>query len=422
MSKHTSPPPTEPDTPPSGARRAHVPEVAALFLRLGFTAFGGPAAHIAMMRQEIVQRRKWISDQRFADLLGIVNLIPGPSSTELAIYLGYVRAGWLGLAIAGVCFIAPAMLIVLALAWAYVHFGKAPQVGWLLYGIKPVVIAIVAQALYGLSRTILRGPLALILALALVLAYLIGFNVLILLFGGGLLFAAARLLTRRTRRNSPPPATNAPPAPSAPLPVALATTSVGKATTATVATAGGIASVAVPFSQWALFLTFLKIGAVLYGSGYVLLAFLRDDFVLRLGWITDRQLLDAISIGQFTPGPVFTTATFVGYLVGGWVGALVATLAIFLPSFLFIGVIHRLAGALRRSPVTAPILDGVNIAALALMAGVTLQLAHAALTDALTWATALVSLAVLLRYKPNSAWLILAGALVGLAAKTLHLA
>ncbi|MGZ3602813.1 MAG: chromate efflux transporter, partial [Ktedonobacterales bacterium] len=380
-------------------------------------AFGGPAAHIAMMRQEIVQRRKWIGDQRFADLLGIVNLIPGPSSTELAIYLGYLRAGWPGLIAAGVCFITPAMLIVLALAWAYVRFGSAPQVGWLLYGIKPVVIAIVAQALYGLSRTILRGPLALIWALALVVAYLLGFNVLILLFGGGLLFGALRLLERRIQRDS----SDKPPA--VPLPAAVKAAGAGKVTSATLAkAAGGVASVAVPFSQWTLFLTFLKIGAVLYGSGYVLLAFLRDDFVLRLGWLTDRQLLDAISIGQFTPGPVFTTATFVGYLVGGWQGALVATLAIFLPSFLFIGVVHRLADMLRRSPLTAPVLDGVNIAALALMAGVTLQLAQSALTDALTVVTALVSLAVLLRFKPNSAWLILAGALVGLAAKTFHLA
>lgn len=406
----------EPDTQTSGSRRDRLPEVTALFLRLGFTAFGGPAAHIAMMRQEIVQRRKWISDQRFADLLGIVNLIPGPSSTELAIYLGYLRAGWLGLIVAGVCFITPAMLIVLALAWAYVQYGSAPQVGWLLYGIKPVVIAIVAQALYGLSRTILRGPLALVCALALVAAYLFGFNVLILLFGGGLLFAALRLLSRRLRHGS----TDKPPAVH--LPAAVAGAGAGKATQATLAAAGGIASVAVPFSQWALFLTFLKIGAVLYGSGYVLLAFLRADFVLRLGWLTDHQLLDAISIGQFTPGPVFTTATFVGYLVGGWPGALVATLAIFLPSFLFIGIVHRLADTLRRSPVTAPVLDGVNIAALALMAGVTLQLAQSALTDVLTVVTALVSLAVLLRFKPNSAWLILAGALVGLVAKTLHLA
>ncbi|MGZ3583130.1 MAG: chromate efflux transporter, partial [Ktedonobacterales bacterium] len=302
-------------------------------------------------------------------------------------------------------------------AWAYVRFGSAPQVGWLLYGIKPVVIAIVAQALYGLSRTILRGPLALIWALALVVAYLLGFNVLILLFGGGLLFGALRLLERRIQRDS----SDKPPA--VPLPAAVKAAGAGKVTSATLAkAAGGVASVAVPFSQWTLFLTFLKIGAVLYGSGYVLLAFLRDDFVLRLGWLTDHQLLDAISIGQFTPGPVFTTATFVGYLVGGWQGALVATLAIFLPSFLFIGVVHRLADMLRRSPLTAPVLDGVNIAALALMAGVTLQLAQSALTDALTVVTALVSLAVLLRFKPNSAWLILAGALVGLAAKTFHLA
>ena len=417
MSERNSPV-VEPDTQTPDTQRARLNEVIALFLRLGFTAFGGPAAHIAMMRQEVVHRRKWIGDQRFADLLGVVNLIPGPSSTELAIYLGYLRAGWMGLILGGICFIGPAMLIVFALAWAYVRFGYAPQLGWLLYGIKPVVIAIVAQALYGLSRTVLRGPLALLFALTLVLAYLLGLNVLILLFGGGLLFGVIRLLSRRFRS---PSSTTPPPASSEGSPSSRVPAAVG-AKAAALATLRTAAAVAVPFSQWTLFLTFLKIGAVLYGSGYVLLAFLRDDFVLRLGWLTDRQLLDAISIGQLTPGPVFTTATFVGYLVGGWQGALVATLAIFLPSFVFIGAFHRLADTLRRSPSTAPILDGVNIAALALMAGVTLQLAHAALTDALTWATALVSLAVLLRFKPNSAWLILAGALVGLTAKTLHLA
>lgn len=399
-----------PAAPPPPSMR----EVAAIFTRLGFTAFGGPAAHIAMMRHELVERRKWLDDQRFADLLGLVNLIPGPSSTELAIYLGYLRAGWPGLLLAGACFILPAMLIVLAFAWAYVTFGSTPAVGWLLYGIKPVVLAIIAQALTGLSRTILRDPLAVACALAVLALYLLGVNVLILLLGAGLLFAAVSLAQWKRERVKPA-ATALPvtlPGPLSPLarliPARLA---------AAVATTAGAA--AIPFSQLTLFLTFLKIGAVLYGSGYVLLAFLRTDLVQNLHWLSDHQLLDAVSIGQFTPGPVFTTATFIGYLVGGLPGALLATLAIFLPAFAFVPAIHRLAALMRRSAWARAILAGVNAAALALMAGVTFQLASAALVDPLTWLLALAALAILLRFKPNSAWLIAAGALAGLLAHSI---
>jgi chromate transporter len=268
----------------------------------------------------------------------------------------------------------------------------------LLYGIKPIVIAIIAQALWGLGRAVLRGALPVVIALAVVALYLLGINTLLLLFGGGLVFGLVRILRRR--RDLPSPAT-------------LFPLLAGKVRNALPAVAAS-ATAAAPFSQTTLFLTFLKIGAVLYGSGYVLLAFLRNDFVHGLGWLTDRQLLDAISIGQFTPGPVFTTATFIGYLVGGWQGALLATLGIFLPSFVFIALIHRLAGSLRRSSWTAPILDGINVAALALMAGVLLQLGQSALVDVVTVLLAAGALAVLLRFKPNSAWLILAGALAGL--------
>lgn len=375
-------------------------EVMGLFLRLGFTAFGGPAAHIAMMRREVVQRRKWMPDERFADLIGLVSLIPGPSSTELAIYLGYLRAGWAGLVLGGVCFIGPAMLIVLALAAVYVRFGALPQVGWALYGIKAVVVAIIAEALFGLSRTVLRGPVLIGAAGVVAALFLVGVNPLPLLLGVALAFAVARL-ARRSRLE--------PRAGGAALPLAL-----GRRTGALL---GGAAGATVPFSQVTLFLTFLKIGAVLYGSGYVLLAFLREDFVLRLGWLTDRQLLDAVSIGQFTPGPVFTTATFIGYVVGGLPGALLATLAIFLPGFVFVPAIHRIAGRARQWRFTAGLLDGVNAAALGLMAAVLAQLGRAALVDPLTWIVALVSLAVLLRFKINSAWLILAGAVVGLVAR-----
>ncbi len=387
-------------------QKNNLAEVTLFFLRLGFTAFGGPAAHIAMMRQEVVERRKWISDERFLDLLSIINLIPGPNSTEMAIYLGYIRAGWQGLIIGGICFIGPAMLIVLALAWAYATYGSLPQVAWLFYGIKPVVIAIIAQALLGLSRTVLKGVEQIVLAVLVLVLYLFGINVLILLFGGALLFGIVRALERWFKPKGE--------VVGALLPFSLSSIqAMWQKFSALTLTIGSV-SLAVPFSMLTLFLTFLKIGAVLYGSGYVLLAFLRTDFVLHLHWLTDRQLLNAVSIGQFTPGPVSSTATFIGYLVGGLPGALLATLAIFLPSFVFIAIIHPLAATLRRSPWTSPLLDGVNVVAVALMAGVLIQLGQNALTDVLTWTIALIALAVLLRFKVNSVWLILAGAAIGM--------
>lgn len=402
----------EQPSPPAQEQENHLAEVTWFFLRLGFTAFGGPAAHIAMMRNEIVQRRKWISDERFVDLIGIVNLVPGPNSTELAIYLGYLRAGWPGLLLAGVCFIGPAMLIVMALAWAYVSFGTLPQIDWLFYGIKPVVIAIIAYALWGLGRSVLKGIWPIVFALLVVGLYLLGINVIALLFVGGLFYGVTRWWERWFKQKRS--------VKSLVLPLSLFRWSTVQGQLRVQAepllmSAASVAPVApaAPYSLLTLFLTFLKIGAILYGSGYVLLAFLRTDFVLNLHWLTDRQLLDAISIGQFTPGPVFTTATFIGFLKGGWQGALVATLGIFLPSFVFIALIHRLAGPLRRSPWTSVILDGVNIAALALMAGVLFQLGQHALIDVLTWAIAVVALLILLRFKINSVWLILAGALIG---------
>jgi chromate transporter len=364
-----------------------------VFLRLGFTAFGGPAAHIAMMREEMVQRRKWVSPERFVDLIGLANLIPGPTSTEVAIYLGYLRAGWAGLVLGGVCFIAPAMLIVLALAWVYVTYGGLPQVGWLFYGIQPVVVAIIAQAIWTLSRTILKGRWTLVPGAAIVLLYLLGVNVLVLLLGAGVVIGAGQLWMRGRR---------------------LKDQAASLALLLPAGVAQAVAAAVVPFSLGTLFLTFLKFGAIIYGSGYVLLAFLRADLVQNLGWLTDRQLLDAIAVGQFTPGPLFTTATFIGYLVGGLPGAILATLGIFMPSFVFVALIHRVAPRLRRSPVTSAMLDGVNVAALGLMAGVLVQLAQKALVDPLAWVIALAALAVLVRFKLNSVWLIVAGALIGL--------
>ncbi|MCL4507234.1 MAG: chromate efflux transporter [Chloroflexi bacterium] len=383
------------------SHKSRLLEVTGVFLRLGFTAFGGPAAAIAMMHQEMVQRRKWVSPQQFIDLLGIANVIPGPTSTELAIYLGYLRAGWLGLLLGGVCFITPAMLIVLALAWAYVAYGQLPQAAWLFYGIQPVVVAIIAQAIWNLGRVILKTNWAVAAGVAVVALYLLGVNVLALLFGAGLLIGVSRwlLLQKRVARGS---------VGAFFLPLAGAVAP------------GALAAAAAPFSLGLLFLTFLKVGSVVYGSGYVLLAFLRTDLVQGLGWLTDRQLLDAIAVGQFTPGPVFTTATFIGYVVGGLPGALLATVGIFLPSFVFVALIHPFAARLRRAPLTSAVLDGINIAALGLMAGVLLQLGQNALIDPITWVVALAALAILVRFRMNSVWLIIAGALIGMIRFALH--
>jgi len=353
------------------------------------------------MRQEVVARRKWVTEQQFLNLLGASTLIPGPTSTELAIYLGYARAGRLGLVLAGGLFILPAMLLVLACAWAYVRYGTSPQVASVLYGIKPVIIAVIVQAIYGLLRTAVKHwRLGVVVLLAIAL-YLLGFNPLIPLFG--LAFAVMVVENRARlgpRRGSPFAGHAVLAAPVVPIdPGALVP-----------AAAGGV-SLAV------LFLTFLKIGATLYGSGYVLLAFLRDDFVRRLGWLTDRQLLDAIAVGQFTPGPVFTTATFIGYLTGGWTGAIVATAGIFLPSFVFVAIVYPLVPRLRASPWTAAALDGANAAALGLMAAVAWQLAVTSIVDPLTGILAVAAAVLLIRCQVNSAWLVLGGAAAGFAAK-----
>ena len=371
-------------------------EVAAYFTRLGIVAFGGPAAHIAMMREELVRRRRWVTDEQFIDLLGITNLIPGPNSTEMAIHLGYTRAGVWGLILGGMCFIVPAMLIVLALAWAYVRWGALPITTSLLYGVKPVIIAVVVQAMWGLARTAVRGPLlagAFVASAALAVA---GVHELVVLFGAGVL---AMLLASRPRVVAGAVAL-------------LAWASTARALAAATAAAGGVA-------LGTMTLVFLKIGAVLYGSGYVLLAFLRADFVERLGWLTDRQLLDAVAVGQVTPGPVFTTATFIGFLLAGLPGALLATVAIFLPSFVFVAASRPWLPRLRASRRAAGFLDGVNVAALGLMAVVAWQLGRAAIVDTITVALALASAALLVTTRVNSVWLIAAGGVVGVAWRAL---
>ncbi|HVZ37849.1 MAG TPA: chromate efflux transporter [Candidatus Kapabacteria bacterium] len=396
------------------APRASLGQLARLFLKLGFTAFGGPAAHIAMMRAEAVQRHGWLSEQEFMDLLGATNLIPGPNSTELAIHIGFQQRGWTGMLVAGICFIMPAALIVSGLAWAYTRYGRLPGVVNVLHAIKPVVIAVVVQAIAGLARsTVKNRTLALLGAAALAIA-LLGGDELLILFGGGTIYGIVRWRSPQPAGGTRPGARSLAILIGAALAMVLIPTlllTLG-GDTASVGTDG--ANRSIPFGTSPLFLYFLKVGSVLYGSGYVLLAFLRDGLVHRWRWLTETQLLDAVAIGQVTPGPVFTTATFIGYMLGGPWGALVATLGIFLPSFLFSALSGPLVPRLRRSPLTGAFLDGVNAAALALMLAVTWQLAHAALVDLPTIAIAITSAVLLIRFKVNSAWLLLGAAAVGL--------
>jgi len=373
-------------------------ELAGLFLKLGTIAFGGPAAHIAMMEDEVVRRRGWLTRKEFLDLLGATNPIPGPNSTEMAIHVGHRRAGFPGLLVAGSCFILPAMLIVMGCGWAYVRFGKLPQVEGVLYGIKPVIIAIVFQALWGLGKSAIKTKLLGFVAVAVIALRFAGVNELAMLFAAG---AAVAVIQAAGRRHANLPVVALPLAWLKPLLAAVAPTA---------ATATATAS----FGLWPLFLFFLKVGSVLYGSGYVLMAFLRSGLVERFGWLTEAQLLDAVAVGQTTPGPVFTTATFIGYILGGTPAALVATIGIFLPAFFFVAVSGPLVPRIRRSPVAGAFLDGVNAGSLALMAVVTLQLVRAALVDWLTVVIALAAAFLLLRFKLNSAWLVLVGALVGL--------
>lgn len=368
-------------------------ELARVFLKLGVIGFGGPAAHIALMQDELVQRRRWLTSEQFLDLIGAANLIPGPNSTEVAIHVGRVRAGLPGLIVAGTAFILPAFCIVLAIGWAYQRVGSLPATTALLRGIKPVMIAIVLQALIGLGRTAIKSwPLALAGVVALAAALLRPRDdvaILAIAAVGAGLIAWVRTRGRASR-------------------------ALGLIVPLAGAPAASLAVSATPVTLWPLFLVFAKAGALLFGSGYVLLAFLRADLVERLGWLTNAQLLDAIAVGQVTPGPVFTTATFIGYELAGLSGAVVATVGIFLPAFLFVAVSGPLIPAMRRSRVASAVLDAVNVASLALMAAVTLTLARDALTDAVTIAIAGVSALLLFRYRVNATMLIAAGAAIGL--------
>lgn len=380
--------------------RSSLGELALLFLKLGCIAFGGPAAHIAMMRDEVVRRRQWLSDAEFLDLLGATNLIPGPNSTELAIHIGHKRAGFAGLVVAGACFILPAMLIVLCIAWAYVRFGTLPQAQGILYGVKPVIIAVVVQALWGLGRAAVKTKFLAVAAIVATALSFSGVNELVVLFGVGSAVAIILSLRRSDKRALFGGLSF--------LPLHL----YRKSLLGVIAPSAAITA-AYPFGLWPLFLFFLKVGSVLFGSGYVLLAFLRTDLVQHWHWLGEGQLLDAIAVGQFTPGPVFTTATFVGYLLGGTPAALLATLGIFLPAFVFVAISGPLLPYLRRSRIAAAFLDGVNVASLALMAVVTWELGRTAIVDLLTIVLAAVAALFLLRWKVNSAWLVAGGALIG---------
>ncbi|MCE9612084.1 MAG: chromate efflux transporter [Chthoniobacter sp.] len=385
-----------PNTTMARQERARLREIVAVFLKLGATAFGGPAAHIAMMEEEVVRRRQWLTSGEFLDLVGATNLIPGPNSTELAIHIGHRRAGWAGLLVAGVCFILPAMLMVTVLAWAYVRFGRLPQVEGLLYGVKPVIIAIVVRALWPLACSAVRSRSLAVIGLTAAVLNLAGVNELLILFGAGAIVAAPRWLKQPGSNDSSTLNAAAPT-----LVLATATSAAGASTMA--------------FGLGPLFLFFLKVGSVLFGSGYVLLAFLRADLVERWHWLSETQLLDAIAVGQITPGPVFTTATFIGYLLAGIPGASVATVGIFLPAFFFVAISEPLVPRLRRSAVAGAFLDGLNVASLALMAVVALRLAHAALIDWPTLALAAASACLIVCCRINSTWLVLGGAAIGCA-------
>ncbi len=377
------------DTAPAATLR----ELALLFFRLGTTAFGGPAAHIAMMEDEVVRRRRWLTRERFLDLLGATNLIPGPNSTEMAIHIGHQQAGWPGLLVAGSAFIIPAATLTLVFAWAYQRFGSLPQAEGLLYGVKPVIIAVVLQALWGLGRIAVKSRFLTLVGVSAVAANALGLNEVLTLLGAGVVAAGAQLVEEASMKAS-----------------------------AAAAWAGAAAplfgaTVAVPFSLSGLFLFFLKVGAILFGSGYVLLAFLRADLVDHWHWLTEAQLLDAIAVGQITPGPVFSAATFIGYVLGGVQGALIATAGIFLPSFFFVALSGPLVSRLRRSPAAGAFLDGVNVGALALMALVTWSLARVAVVDITTAALVACSALLLLRFRVNSVWLVLGGACLGLVVR-----
>ncbi|MDZ8087331.1 MAG: chromate efflux transporter [Nostoc sp. DedQUE12b] len=392
-------------------------ELANLFFKLGVIGFGGPVAHIAMIEDEVVKRRQWLTREHFLDLLGATNLIPGPNSTEMAIHIGYIYAGWLGLIVSGVCFVLPAVLITGGFAWVYVVYGTLPQIAPLLYGIKPAVLAIIINALWGLAKKAVKTHQLLVIAFAVaLLTLLFKLNEVIALLIGGLLGMV--WLNSGEKNDKPGDKANF-------LIASLSTGATLKAS-AVLATSLATASTVANVSLWQLGWFFLKVGSVLFGGGYLLVAFLQGGLVQEYGWLTQQQLLDAIAIGQFTPGPVLSTATFIGYVIAGIPGAIVATIGIFLPSFVFVAALNPLIPRLRASSWTRAFLDAVNVSAVALMVVTTLQLGAATLTlpqapfvDFLGLAIAIVSAILAIRFRINAAWLVFGSAFIGWGASLL---
>ncbi len=366
-------------------RHIRLIELVQLFLKLGIFGFGGPAAHVAMIEDEVVRKRGWLTREQFMDLLGAVNLIPGPNSTEMAIHIGLLRAGVWGAVVAGSCFILPAFLIVLALAMGYASYGSTPQAGAFLYGLKPVIVAIIAVATIRFGQTALKTKTLFTLG---VLAFALGMwgivDQLIILIGAGL----AMLVTSRVRLDRGT--------------MALVGVPSALAQTTNLATLPQIA------------LVFLRIGATLFGSGYLLVAYLEQEVVFNNSWLTPKQLFDAIAVGQFTPGPVLTTATFVGYLIQGTPGAVVATIAIFFPSFIFVIASGFFINRLRNSPATSTFIKGVNAAVVGLIGATLISLGRSAMIDPLTIIMGLTAFIILFRFKIDSTWLIAAGGIIGL--------
>ncbi len=386
--------------------------VAVLFLKLGTISFGGPAAHIALMEDEVVRKRQWVTRQQYLDMLGLTNLIPGPNSTEMAINVGFVRAGWAGLVVAGASFIIPAALITAAVAWAYVRFGTLPLAESLLAGVKPAVIAVIAIAVWRLGKIAVHDAWLGVLGVLALAMFLVKLSPLLILAGGGLIGMLSKLI-RDLRHGVSSGRTNL----SAGLillkkPFFLFSLLTSLLPGAVLAAAGIPVTQRLPLARIGWF--FLKVGAALYGGGYVLFAFVEQGLVRDHHWLTQQQVLDAIAIGQFTPGPVLSTATFIGYLLGGAWGAVVATAAIFLPSFLYVAALGPILPKLRRSAWVAAFLDSVNVCAVALMAGVTVKLAGDALRGWPMWVIAATALAVLWKWKINPAWVVWGGGLAGM--------
>jgi len=373
------------------SNRGPLKEIGLLFFKMGCIAFGGPAAHISMMDDEVVARRNWLSREHFLDLIGATNLIPGPNSTEMTMHIGYERGGWRGLFLAGASFIFPAATITLFLAWLYVQYGELPQVQPLLWGIKPAVLVIIMSALWKLGKKAVKSWQLAVLGTAVFTAVMLGIDEVLSLLVGGLLGMLIWGLWRKWRG----------------LPMLIWWPAVFQLNLNM--------QKETAVSLWELALFFLKVGLTLYGSGYVLVAYLQGGLVEQLGWLTQTQLLDAIAIGQFTPGPVLTTATFVGYLVAGFPGAVIATLAIFLPSFLFVLILNPLIPKMRQSKWLSAFLDAVNVASVGLMTAVLLLLARDTLVDWQSVLIMLVAAVAVFRFKLSSLWVVLLAALFGFA-------